>query len=122
MSDLDGMGFAAHLRGGQEGLWHHTLDALDAHAARIVEKEVVAAEARVVLSRVQGRIDAYAHALRRQALTVTRLEGVEACLDEANKLDNALVAQAEEGGLATTAWKNMSHELPPLPADVVLPF
>ena len=46
MSDLDGMGFAAHLRGGQEGLWHHALDALDAHAARIVEKEAVSAEAR----------------------------------------------------------------------------
>ena len=46
VSDLDGMGFAAHLRGGQEGLWHHALDALDAHAARIVEKEAVSAEAR----------------------------------------------------------------------------
>ena len=109
-----------------------------------------------MLSRLQGRIDAYAHALRRHALTVTRLEGVEACLDEANKLDKATMAQArllpltlilnltltltltltlpltltltltmaqaEDGGLATSVWKNMSHELPPLPVDVVLPF
>ena len=32
------------------------------------------------------------------------------------------MAQAEDGGLATSVWKNMSHELPPLPVDVVLPF
>jgi hypothetical protein len=75
-----------------------------------------------VLARLQGRIDAYAHALRRHALTVTRLEGVEACLDEANKLEKATMAQAEEGGLATAVWKSMAHALPPLPVDVTLPF
>jgi hypothetical protein len=50
VSDLDGMGFAAHLRGGQEGLWKQAIEALEAHAARIVEKQTVAAEARAVLS------------------------------------------------------------------------
>ena len=37
-------------------------------------------------------------------------------------MHKATIAQVEEGGLATTVWKNMAHELPPLPPDVVLPF
>ena len=39
MGHLDGMGFAAHLRGGQEGLWRVALEALDGYAARIATKQ-----------------------------------------------------------------------------------